>query len=162
MSAFESKKYSWRKGYAYKTPADVVGNVLEKIEKKKGSITASDFLDASRSKKSPTHSMFEWDDTIAAEKYRLRQSAQIINQLEISIESNGFECVTAFVNVESKSVRKTASFINIESAMSDEEYREQILQNALSELKAFEKKYAQYRELADVFDSIKEYERKVS
>lgn len=161
MSAFESKKYSWRSGYSYRTPADVVGSVLEDIEKKNGEVTAESFLEESREPSSPTHSMFEWDDSVAAEKYRLRQSSQIINQLEISVEVGEIETVTAFVNVKSKSVKDSGSFVNIRSAMSDEEYRKQVLDNALAELKSFKKRYAQYSELAIVFRSITEYERKV-
>ena len=156
MSAFESK-YSWRKGYKYKVDANVVGKVLEKIERRNGSVTTKAFLEESRSKKCPTHFMFEWDDTIAAEKYRLSQAAMIINQIECVVEGVS-DPVPAFVNVKVKSVKKSAVFINIETAIADDEMRAQLLQNALRELKAFEKKYQGLQELDFVYQAIKAFE----
>ena len=85
MGLFKSK-YSWRGGFAYKVPASTVGSALESIEARDGNVTSQSFLEYSRPEDSATHSMFEWDDTIAAEKYRLRQAGAIINQLEVKIE----------------------------------------------------------------------------
>lgn len=153
-------KYSWRKGFSYSTPADIVGETLEKIENRDGNITAKSFLDESRPEDIPTHSMFEWNDTIAAEKYRLSQSTKIINQLEITVEDVG-EAYTGFVNIEIKSPTETAEFVNIGKALTDEEYRHRVLANALGELKAFKRKYGRYTELCDIFNSIERYERSV-
>lgn len=160
MSAFESKKYSWKSGFAYSTSADTVGKVLEKIEKRDGKVTAKSFLAESKKKSSPTHSMFEWDDAKAANKYRLQQSAQIINQLEITLEDGN--SAPAFVNVRIKSVKQSASFLNVQTALSDEEYSRIVLQNALSELLSFQKKYNGLKELSDVFASIKSLQEQMA
>lgn len=160
MSAFESKKYSWRAGYSYRTPAETVGKVLENIEKRDGLVTAKSFLDESRSPESPTHTMFEWDNQIAAEKYRLHQSTCIINQIRITFDDD--ICAPAFVNVSPIGTAKRGEFKNIRVAMQDEIARYNILKNALSELKSFQKKYDSYKELSDVFDGIEKFERKIS
>lgn len=160
MPAYESKKYSWKSGFSYSTSPDTVGKVLEKIEKRDGEVTAKSFLKESARKSSPTHHMFEWDDAKAANKYRLAQSAKIINQLEITLETGN--SAPAFVNVKVKSVKQSASFINVQTALSDAEYNRIILQNALAELLAFQKKYNQLTELSDVFASIRSLQEQIA
>lgn len=177
MSAYVSK-YSWRSGYGYKTSADVVGKVLAEIEERDGAVTSKAFLEYSRPEDSETHSMFEWDDSIAAEKYRLVQSGKIINQLQVEIvrtedrtpvvldvtmeRTDSVQRVNAFVNVVPRSTRGSAVFNNIRTAMSDEEKSKQVLMNALAELKTFETKYATYCELRNVIDAIHSFESDMS
>ena len=173
MSAYVSK-YSWKSGYSYKTSADVVGKVLTEIEERDGEVTSRTFLEYSRPEDSETHDMFEWDDSIAAEKYRLVQSGKIISQLQVELVRVGdsaprqlnieverqepVQRVNAFVNVAPRGTRMTASFNNFVNAMSDEEKSRQVLENALADLKALEEKYRMYEELAGVFAAIHEFE----
>ena len=177
MAAFESKKYSWKSGYSYRVSAETVGNVLEKIEQRKGSATSEDFLEYSRSEDAETHEMFEWDDAIAAEKYRLRQSAQIINQLQIEItyeetQTSDTEIIldvpihtvktSAFVNVgERYSNRPTekATYVNVIDAMKDVDKRKQVLKNASASLEAFKQKYKGFKELDRVIIEIDNFQR---
>lgn len=171
MAAFESKKYSYRSGYAYKVPAQTVGKVLESIEEKEGKVTTASFLEYSRPETSETHSMFEWDDKIAGEKYRLRQSAAIIGQIEVEIqyidtpqEASEIQItpVPAFVNVAGKSTRASATFVNVIAAHEDSALWKQVMQNALCELNSFKRKYARYKEFAKVISAIEELERSVT
>lgn len=171
MAAFESKKYSYRSGYSYKVPAHVVGKALESIEEKEGKVTSASFLEYSRPETSETHSMFEWDDSIAAEKYRLRQSAAIIGQIEVEIqyidtqqEASEIQItpVPAFVNVAGKSTRASATFANVVTAHEDSALWKQVMQNALGELNTFKRKYARYKEFAKVISAIEELERSVT
>ena len=84
---FQSK-YAWG-GIKYSVSADTVGAVLEDIEQQNGTVSKELFLDASRSEDSPTHGMFEWDDSIAGEKWRLDQARKIICSLSLKIEHRG-------------------------------------------------------------------------
>lgn len=161
MAAFQSVKFSWRPGFAYKVPAETVGGVLEYIEKRDGSVTSETFLDYSRPVEAETHSMFEWDDSVAAEKFRLGQAARIINQLDVQIVEVGTETeemtlhvVPAFVNTEGKKAGTPASFLNIVGAMGDDGRRAQVLKNAMRELAAFRKKYSALSEFAGLFSAI--------
>lgn len=171
MAAFESKKYSYRSGYSYKVPAQTVGKALESIEEKEGKVTSASFLEYSRPETSDTHSMFEWNDSIAAEKYRLRQSAAIIGQIEVEIqyidtpqEASEIQItpVPAFVNVAGKSTRASATFVNVIAAHEDSALWKQVMQNALGELNTFKRKYARYKEFAKVISAIEELERSVT
>ena len=159
-----TNKYSYRKGFNFKVSAQVVGDTLEEIAKT-GEITSAKFLDASRPEDAPTHNLFEWDDSTAAERYRLQQATIAINSIEVQIVDEVNATVTpqaAFVNVISKAPRKAGAFVPIEIAMSDEAMRSTILLNALNELKSFRRKYSQLSELADIFFEIKKIEQKVS
>lgn len=176
MAAFESKKYSWKSGYSYSVSAEIVGNVLEKIEQRKGSATSEDFLEYSRNEDAETHEMFEWDDAIAAEKYRLRQSAQIINQLQIEItyeeaQTTDTEIIlevpnhtiktSAFVNVGERYSKPTekATYVNVIDAMKDADKRKQVLKNASASLEAFKQKYKGFKELDRVIIEIDNFQR---
>ena len=58
--------------------ADVVGKVLDGIEKKQGEITPEAFVAASTRPAAKTHGMFEWDDTVASSRYRLEQAGDLV------------------------------------------------------------------------------------
>ena len=155
MPAF-TNKYSYRAGYRPKVSAQVVGETLEEIAKT-GAVTSQSFLDASRPEDAPTHALFEWDDSIAAERYRLQQATITINSVEVQIvdESKGTATPqSAFVNVIQKGPARSGAFVPIDVALSDEAMRNTLLSNALNELKAFRRKYAQLSELAGIFDQI--------
>ena len=145
--------YQWK--YNLSVKAYTAGKEMERIEKKHGKVTPELVLDASRSEKAPLHSLFEWNDTIAAEKYRLRQAQNIIHNLTITVEGTEKSpvSVTAFVNV---STDKKGEFINVQSAFSYEASRQVVLDRALRELTEFQRKYKSFSELAKVFEAIGE------
>ena len=80
-------KYSWRSGYRPRVSADIVGEVLSNLKEasESGTVNAEALLEYSRPEESETHDLFEWNDGIAAEKWRLYQSGRIINQLEVEL-----------------------------------------------------------------------------
>lgn len=185
MAAFESKKYSWRDGWRPGVSAEVVGEVFSEIEERDGSVTSKSFLDASRDEESPTHSLFEWDDSVAAERWRLRQSQGIIGQLQIEIvveesddpvrevelqieevPEDNIRKVPAFVNVNpygrfGASKTTEGSYVNLATAMSDEDKRKVVLENVLNELSVYQRKYFMYKELSEIFDAIDSVKEKM-
>lgn len=112
MPAFETK-YSWRKGYSYKVPAAIVGGVIESLPE----ITSEALLEASRAEESPTHALFEWNDSVAAERYRKHQATCVINAVEVTIvENDKAYQAPAFVNVVSRKVGTSGTFSQVEIA----------------------------------------------
>ena len=163
MPAF-TNKYSYRKGFNFKVPAQVVGETLEELAQN-GDLTSARFLEVSRPEDAPTHNLFEWNDSVAAERYRLQQATVAINSVEVQIVNEATATVTpqaAFVNVVRKATAQPGSFAPIEIALSDENMRSTLLLNALNELKSFRRKYNQLSELSDVFLEIKKVEQAVS
>jgi len=145
------------KNYKYSIPAEVVGKHFEKLEKEEGSLTSKIVLDSARAEESPIHSLFEWDDSVAAEQYRLRQATQLICNLtvEVETEERPIEC-RAYMDV---SEAKTGSFVNVKSAFQVEETRDIVLKRALNELIAFKTKYKNLLELQTVFEAIDTLEK---
>ena len=180
MSAFVSKKYSYRKGtVSHGVPAQTVGRVLESIEQKGIEVTAESFLDASRPEDSPTHKIFTWNDGIAAEKWRLHESKTILNHLEVEITyvkdspsqvvvaevdektETKIKSRSAYVNVNPKKFGQRATFVPVEVAMSNEEMRLQVLKNVLSDLLSYQKRYEDFEELREVFEAIDSVAQKI-
>jgi cell fate (sporulation/competence/biofilm development) regulator YlbF (YheA/YmcA/DUF963 family) len=145
--------YQWR--FTMAVSAETAGKELERVEQKHGKVTPELVLEESRSKKAPLHKIFEWNDSVAAEKYRLTQAGQIINNLVVVLdEYEQHEPVRAFVNVNANAQKKTGEFINIVSAIQQEDTRAIVVANALRELQEFKKKYKQLTELSSVFVEI--------
>ena len=154
MAAFRPKLYRYE-GYQFPVPAQVVGELCEKIEERDGEVTRKGLLDASRDEASPTHKLFEWDDDVAAEKWRMYQAGKVLQALKITIITPDREKQTqrAYVNVIPKDVEGSYRSFNI--AMTQVDLREGVLQRALRELTTFQEKYSNLTELSKVFDAIK-------
>lgn len=151
------KEYSWK--ISHRVPAQVAGEVMEKIEQRDGKLTKEAFLEESRPADSPTHELFEWDDGIAAEKFRLEQARHTINDIQVKIIRNDSEMKTpAFVKV-TVGAKTKADYINVETTMQTDDYRRAAIQNAIDELKAIEQKYNTYVELEKIFIAVHEAEK---
>jgi hypothetical protein len=88
MSA--TKNYAWKiPGFAKNIDIDLAIQEMERIETLYGSLTPQNILDASRPKNALFHTLFQWDDTVAAEHYRLQQARTILNNIEITVVSDG-------------------------------------------------------------------------
>lgn len=86
----QTKDYAWKLiGLTKGIDIDDAVQELERIEGLYGSLTPEFVLDASRPKHAVLHRLFEWDDTVAAEHYRLQQARTILNNIEVTIVSNG-------------------------------------------------------------------------
>lgn len=142
-------QYSYKPGAQIKTPAEVAGQAYQKLEES-GGLTAKRLLDASRPAGAPLHDEFEWDDTEAAEKYREHQAAHIIRCIVVRPEAVAQEPVRAFVNVTDNE----RSYRSLDVVLQKTNLREQLLGQALKDLKAFEVKYSTLSELAEVFKAI--------
>lgn len=149
------KKYSWDKR-TYSVRAEIVGAVFEALEEEFGSVTAENLLEASKPEDSPTHKLFEWNDTKAANNYRLCQARILINNLRIEIVKDDKSLkVPAYVNVVKKE-DGTARYQNAPRAFEAVETREIVLERAKNELQMFTIKYATFIEFAKVIDAINE------
>ena len=145
--------YKWR-FIEYSVNAQVVGETIEKIEQTHGECTASLLLDEARSEKSNLHPLFEWDDTVAAEKYRLTQATKYITAIAVVFKDkkdNEPNTIRAFANVGAKN---NGSFITMTKALSNEDSRQIVLKHALDELQSFKAKYQGLKEFINIFKEI--------
>lgn len=158
MAAYE---YVGRK---FNVSADIVGAEMERIEKEHGSVTRENLLDAGRPEDSALHPLFEWDDSKAAELYRLRQASDVITHIHVMVEESQKESFRAYVNivpVRDGEQTQRGRYVNIRSAMENEENRKVVLRNALHEMNMFVEKYSAYKELSGVFEAIEKANREI-
>lgn len=93
------KHYSWNVNL-FKVSAEIVGAEMEKIEKRDGEVTPKALLEEARSTNSPIHNLFDWNDTTAAEKYRLSQAGLAIRQIKVQIVRVPNEVKEVKLNIE--------------------------------------------------------------
>ena len=136
-----------------KVKAQDAGELCEKLSNTVG-LTPQTLLDASRSEDALLHNEFEWNDEVAAEKYRLTQAQHIIVNL-VASSTEESEPVRAF-QVVVHSYGKSSGYEGIATIMSDDEKREQLLKSAKTELLWFKRKYKSLSELANVMKAIDE------
>lgn len=63
----------------------VVQSALLMLEDRTGRLTPRAVVDAARDENHPLHGEFEWDDTVAAEAYRLDQARQLIADVRVEV-----------------------------------------------------------------------------
>lgn len=138
--------YQWNPASRIKTDANVAGKVFEELQSTVG-LTAKTLLDASRPEEAPLHWEFEWDDAKAAESYRETQASYIIRSLYVHhADGDKQEPVRAVFALSG-----SAGYESVSVIMEDVDKRSSLLDMALKELSAFEKKYRILEELSEVF-----------
>jgi hypothetical protein len=116
-----------------------------------GLLMPADIVKAARVKSSPLHSRFEWDDTAAAERYRLWQARQLID-VTVEYIGTGRDAVMSRVFVSLTTDRSAGGgYRAIHAVLANTEHRERLLEDAKIEMNRFRKKYSELKELADVF-----------
>ena len=144
------KKYVWADGFQHKTDPNVVAQVTAELEEQ-NILTAHNLVEDSRPEDAPLHGEFEWNDEIAAEKYREEQARGLIRHLRVVTENS--EPKRVYCNL----VRVSPEYTLIERAVKREDTRMQLLRNAMRELEAYRSKYAELSELAKVNAAIDEF-----
>lgn len=142
--------YRWKAGARSPVSAQVAGEVCASLEQA-GNLTPQALVEVSRAEDAPLHDAFEWDDVVAAERYRETQAGYIIRSVEVVVDGSA-EPVRAFVSVTES--RKSAPYASIEHVMARSDSRAMLLERARADLEAFRRKYQQLTELAGVFAAI--------
>lgn len=163
--------FQFREGCHLSGNAQIVGERLEQIKDKASSLTPALVLKDARNIRSPLHGYFEWDDTAAAERYRLEQAGHLVRSVVVSFEAADPQperqvrlesvepapapsprMVRAFLPVKSDSGER--SYVSTQQAMGDPAMRRQVLERAHSEMTAVGRKYAELSEMAEVFGAL--------
>lgn len=133
--------------------AQKAGEICQELDER-GELTQAKLVDVSRPEDAPLHGMFEWNDTVAAERFREVQAGKIIRSLEVSIESAEPQVTRAYVSISVDDSPR--EYVGIVRAMNDDDKRKAVLDTARNELRAFRNKYKGLSELAKVFEAIEE------
>ena len=134
---------AWADGSRMTGDANVAAEVCAKLEAE-GRLNAQSLVDVSRDKDAPLHGMFEWDDSIAAEKYREEQAKKIIRSIVYTVEDKP-------ITTRMYPSMGSNTYQHIERVMKSDEMRKYLLKAAKAELDAFKRKYQILTELSEVF-----------
>lgn len=99
---------------------------------------------------SPLHSHFEWDDSQAAEKYRIQQARQLISVV-VEVIPGLKDPIPVFVSLSPDRARDGGGYRVMTTVLTDKMSKELLLQDALNELEIFQRKYARLKELSALF-----------
>lgn len=134
----------------------LVTEELKRLAELHGTLQPAIVVDAARAEDSPLHNSFDWDDSDAANQWRLHQARNIINAAVVyQTRGDGKEIqVRAFVSLSTDRHKGGEGYRLTLDVMSDVEHRAQLLVDARAEMLAFKGKYAKLNELAAVFAAI--------
>lgn len=133
-----------------------IGQQVEQIQRERGgNFEAVDLVNEARPKNSVLHDVFEWDDTEAAEQYRIQQARHLLSVLVVETELPDHEKVTHRVFV-SITERGETGYSSLAHVMTDEALRRQFLTKLLNQLNAWQEQCKQYQDLAELMTPIKE------
>jgi hypothetical protein len=84
----QDDEFEFREGARYQVSADAIGRELGRIYKRDQVITAPVVVAESRPDDAPLHGVFEWEDEVAGEKYRIWQARHMIRSVRIITEDD--------------------------------------------------------------------------
>lgn len=141
-----TNKYKWTLGNQKKKglSAEEAAIELNRIkDNNNGLLTSEIVLEAARDKKSKLHVWFDWDDSIAAERWRVEQAKLLLRSIKVEVISNGESKEVRVYEVVSKN-EGSGEFKNINDL--NEKDIHYIRQQALINLKSWREKLSVYQD----------------
>ena len=152
--------------------AQVYGEFLWKLKESNGETLSPEYVVQNATPKtSPIHDYFEWDDKVAGGKYRTWQARYLLGRIEIVIEEDGKgETTRAFHNISIKNQKdeNERGYVTLTDVKNNADYLQIVLENALDEIKSWQKRYSQYKRIAKfrifnpLFKEIKNIEKRIA
>ena len=143
--------YKWKDGARFRADAEAVAAELESLPEKtpECALTYADTHDKAELRKCVT-----WDDAKAAHLYRLEEMRSVIRSVIVvhenddrePIEFRAFEYVTRPAETEGE--KPVKSFMSTVEALSDDDFRRQVLGDIASSIGELSRKAKVYKHLA--------------
>lgn len=134
------------------------------VEENQGRLTQAQVVEHARLPDTALHADFEkqglWDDSQAAELARLNYAGRIIRMFVV-VKREDAPPVRALVSLRADRGPRGdgKGYRAIEDVLSSEDLKENLLETALMELRAFKRKYAELTELADLWFAMEKVPR---
>lgn len=135
--------------------ADLRGE-LTGIFRRHGDLAPQIVVDEARPAGAPLHNRFEWDDSIAGEKYRLVQAAQLIRSVRIeytSPESGEKKFVRAFSSLRESGDPERTGYAPTEEILENEMTRRMLLRNMERDIADLKRRYGHLAEFAEMMQA---------
>ena len=135
---------------------DEIKTELDKLARKaRGLLKPCDVVEAARPDESPLHGAFEWDDSVAAQQYRIWQARELIVSVRVEMPAQGRTMqVQAFVSLPSDREQDGGGYRSISAVLRSRERKSELLEAALADLDRIRAKYGHLSELARVFAAV--------
>jgi len=160
--------YKWRDGFPYRgVDPNIAGQEIKRITTKSGGkVKPETVIMESKKKSAPLHPMFDWNETEAAHNWRKAQARGILgNLVQVEIINNEPEKVRSMVCVavrDENDESQGKAYMPIQDAMNDPEYRQQVINEARSELEGWQRRFKAYGFLADSVRAVKKIVKKIA
>ena len=135
-------------GYTFKGDAK---KCYEEIQTLGASYTTKEIVDLARNENTELHKCFTWDDSKAAELWRLKEARTIVASLKVTVWKTETEKKT-FRLIQHDAVEQSYKPV-ILTTRNETEY-ERLLNEAKEEMQSFKKRYESIIELEAVIDEI--------
>lgn len=153
--------YSWgdRK---FSVSAQIVGEAVSAITEDHGRCEPSMLVGMARSKTSPLHALFTWNNKAAAEKWRTHEARQIIRSINVTVAINDGEEVQtpAFISVGHVAETQHAGegYRSVSVIAADEAFAQEAMHEVLSRIRALKRRYASIEALSPLWKALDELE----
>ena len=150
------KEYSWKVKGFISGDANKIGKELEIIEQA-NELNAQSVVDYARTHTdSELYSVFDWDDTSAAEKYRRHQAGIVITSIRVNIVHDEKEKtnkpIRSFVHTT-----RNENYEPIEVFVQDPDKYQLLLEKAYRELNGVKDRYTELSEIQELLADIPVY-----
>lgn len=113
-------------------------------------------VESARPVNSPLHTRFTWDDTEAANQYRLQQARQLIRTTIQYIEVDGKDqSFRVFCSLTLDRENDGGGYRETVAVLSNRQYKAQLLSDAQDDMRRFEERYSRLKELSLVIKEIR-------
>jgi hypothetical protein len=150
--------YAWKRGYHARIDATTFGVEYEKIRAQHGEVSADILVEAATSTESPIHHGFTWDDKQTGHLWRLQEARHLMASILVVDEAIDAPPTPTRYLIAVKPLQDPDSpgkvYIPLADAMRDPERRQEVLTQALRELRAIQTKYHALTELSAIFEAI--------
>ena len=135
---------------------------LKRIYKENGGILLpKTVVNEARNPKNPLHCHFQWDNTKAAEAYRIEQARSLL-QVTVEIIDIGGDKRPVRVFASLSTDRDAGGYRTTIDALTDKDMRECLIKDALRDIDFFERRYREIKELSAVIKVMKSAKRKLA
>jgi len=132
----------------YKADPQLIFEELKDLGEDVGEFKPEQIVERARDERTELHKCFDWNDTRAAEKWRLHQAVQLTSNLVFKREVKEDGSVPPPIRIINRT--ESGSYAMPEKVFRVQNEYEKLLSRALAELHAFKVKYAALQELDEI------------
>lgn len=148
--------YRWRAGSRHSVPADEVARAVNEIVAVEGACPPERLVQEAEARPE-LQPLFEWDDEVAAQRWRTQQARNVLNSLTVRVVVEDREVeAPAFLSVghRAETADRGGGYRSVWAVVADADLRNEAKAEALALLRGVRKRYGVIRDLDAVWEAI--------